>query len=350
MTGEIAAILAVDGLANGSIYLLAGLGLVLVFSVTRVIFVPFGDIAAFAALTLGALQAGQRPGTLWLLALLAGLAGAVEAAACLRRGDAGAAGRGLLLYGVLPLAPAAVLLGLGPDRLGPALQIAAALAVAVPMGPLLNRIAFQPIADASVLVLLIVALALHFALAGLGLVCFGAEGYRTRPLLDGMIEVGGVPVSGQVCLMVLAAALLSLLLALFFERSIAGKALRATAVNRVGARLAGIRPGRTAATAYLLAAALAGVAGILIGPIATIYYDSGFIIGLKAFVGAIIGGLVSYPVTAAGAVLVGMLESFASFWSSALKEIVVFSLLIPVLLVRSLASPEAEDEAAEELE
>ena len=71
----------------------------------------------------------------------------------------------------------------------------------------------------------------------------------------------------------------------------------------------------------------------------TLYYDSGFIIGLKAFVGAIIGGLVSYPVTAIGAILVGILESFASFWSSALKEVVVFSVLIPVLLLRSLSLP-----------
>ena len=66
------------------------------------------------------------------------------------------------------------------------------------------------------------------------------------------------------------------------------------------------------------------------------YYDSGFIIGLKAFVAAIIGGLVSYPVTAIGALAVGLVESFASFWSGALKDVIVFSLLIPVLLLRSL--------------
>ena len=69
----------------------------------------------------------------------------------------------------------------------------------------------------------------------------------------------------------------------------------------------------------------------------TLYYDFGFIIGLKAFVGAIIGGLVSYPGTAIGAVLIGLLESFASFWSSSLKEVIVFSVLIPVLLWRSLS-------------
>ena len=77
------------------------------------------------------------------------------------------------------------------------------------------------------------------------------------------------------------------------------------------------------------------------------YYDSGFIIGLKAFVGAIIGGLVSYPGTALGAILVGVLESFASFWNSALKEVAVFGLLIPVLLWRSLAQGESDADDAE---
>ena len=97
----------------------------------------------------------------------------------------------------------------------------------------------------------------------------------------------------------------------------------------------------------LIATLLGATSGILIGPVTTLYYDSGFIIGLKAFVGAIIGGLVSYPGTAIGAILVGILESFASFWNSSLKEVVVFSLLIPVLLLRSLSLPQADEEDAE---
>ena len=117
----------------------------------------------------------------------------------------------------------------------------------------------------------------------------------------------------------------------------AGKALRATAVNRVGARLVGIRPARTALLAYGFASLLAGLIGVLIAPVTTMYYDSGFLIGLKAFVAAIIGGLVSYPLTAIGALAVGVVESFASFWSGALKDVIVFSLLIPVLLLRSVA-------------
>src|SRR6202007_1511117 len=93
-----------------------------------------------------------------------------------------------------------------------------------------------------------------------------------------------------------------------------------------------------------LAALLCAFCGVLIGPITTIYYDSGFLFSLKGFVGAIIGGLASYPLAAAGSLLVGLLESFSSFWASAFKEVIVFTLIIPVLLWRSLTVHHHEDE------
>jgi branched-chain amino acid transport system permease protein len=245
------------------------------------------------------------------------------------------------------LPAAAVWLAAGHDVTMP-WRIALALALVMPIAPLLDRIVFRPIADASVLLLLTVAVALHFALVGLGLLFFGPEGVRTQPLTDAMFDVGGVTVSAQTLLIVGAALLFSGLLYLFFEFTLAGKALRATAINRTGARLVGIRPARTGTIAYLLASLLAGISGILIAPVTTIFYDSGFLIGLKAFVGAIIGAMASYPITAAGALFVGLLESFASFWSSAFKEAVVFGILIPVLLWRSLSFLHVEEEESEE--
>jgi len=93
-----------------------------------------------------------------------------------------------------------------------------------------------------------------------------------------------------------------------------------------------------------LAALLCAFSGVLIGPITTVYYDSGFLVSLKGFVGAIIGGLVSYPLAAAGALVVGLLESFSSFWASAYKEVIVFTLIIPVLLWRSLTTHHHEED------
>jgi len=347
MTPDIGLILGIDGIATGSIYVLVGLGLVLIFSVTRVVFVPFGDIVAFSALTLASMQLGRMPGTVYLVATLAIVACLVEGVHQWRRGQKRRIARGVLGYGALPLIPAAIAwLTAGMD-LPAGLQIPLAIALVVPIGPLIERIALRPLADASVLLLLIVSVALMFGLSGLGLLFFGPEGFRTKPLTSEIFRFGTVIVTSQTLLMVATAAVFSLLLFLFFEHTLSGKALRATSVNRIGARIVGIRPGSTATLAFLLASLLGAVSGILIGPTTTLYYDSGFIIGLKAFVGAIIGGLVSYPGTALGAIFIGILESFASYWNSALKEVVVFSVLIPVLLWRSLSLPRVDEEDAE---
>ena len=348
MTWDIALILGIDGLANGAVYLLAGLGLVLIFSVTRVVFVPFGDIAAFAALTLAAIETGRVPPTIGMVAVLAALATLTEVGSLLRRGEGRLVPKAVLTWGILPLLPCALAWLASRPGVPPVAHIAMSVLLVVPIAPLLGRVVFQPIADASVLVLLIVSLALHFLLSGLGLLFFGPEGSRTQPLANGSLQLGdGFSVSAQVILMIGAALVLSALFYLVFERTTMGKALRATAVNRVGARLVGIRPARTALMAYGCASLLAGMIGVLIAPVTTMYYDSGFIIGLKAFVAAIIGGLVSYPVTAVGALSVGVVESFASFWSGALKDVIVFSLLIPVLMLRSFMARHIEEEEEE---
>ncbi len=348
MTWDVALILGIDGLANGAVYLLAGLGLVLIFSVTRVVFVPFGDVAAFAALTLAAFETGRMPPTIGLVLTLAALATATEVGGLIRRKQFSGIPKALLVWGVLPAIPCLLAWLAARAGVPAAVQIAVSVLLVVPITPLLARVVFQPIADASVLVLLIVSLALHFLLSGLGLLFFGPEGSRTAPLVSGTLALGdGFTVSAQVVLMVASALVLSALFFLVFERTVAGKALRATAVNRIGARLVGIRPARTAMLAYGCASLLAGMIGVLIAPVTTMYYDSGFIIGLKAFVAAIIGGLVSYPMTAVGAIAVGLVESFASFWSGALKDVIVFSLLIPVLMLRSFLSKHVEEDEEE---
>ena len=170
------------------------------------------------------------------------------------------------------------------------------------------------------------------------------EGSRTLPFTSASFEWGTVTVGGQSLLVVLTSLALIFALALFFNRTLYGRALRATAVNRVGARLAGISPTFAGTLTFTLGALVCAFCGVLIGPITTIYYDSGFLISLKGFVGAIIGGLSSYPLAAAGSLLVGLIESFSSFWASAFKEVIVFTLIIPVLLWRSLTSTHHDED------
>jgi branched-chain amino acid transport system permease protein len=335
MDASIAAILSFDGLTTGAVYALLSVSLVLVFTVTRVIYIPAGEFVAFGALTMASLQAGRTPPTAWLTLALGVSVFALDGLAALRqRKTAGLASR----FGWTIAWPTAVtLLARMPavQQAGLTAQVLLTLAILVPAGPMLYRLCFAPLQQATVLTLLIVAVALHFALLGTGLLMFGAEGSRGLPLTEWRASVGSLVMSGQ-SLAVIATSLAAMLgLAAFFGRTLTGKALRATAVNRIGAQLVGIGPDRAGALAFLMAGALATFSGVLIGPITTIYYESGFLIGLKGFVGAIIGGLAAYPMAVAGALLVGLIESFASFWASAYKEVIVFSLIVPVLAWRS---------------
>lgn len=344
MDSTIAIYLLQDGVINGAIYALLAVALVLVFAVTRVILVPQGDFVTFGGLSLAALEAGRTPGAVWLLVGLAGAAAAMDAFVALREGDAARAGKSLI-YNLFPAAAvAAAVLLLAPLKLGLAVNIALCIAIIVPMGPYLYRVAFQPLADASVLVLLIAAVGAHLALTALGLVLFGAEGYRTTPILAGSYQIGPFYLSAQ-SLLVLGATLALLAgLALFFGRTLIGKALRASAINRRGARLVGIPTALSGRVAFAMAAAIGVLSAVLVAPLTTLYYDSGFIIGLKGFVAAIIGGLAAYPAAVAAAIAVGLIESFSSFWASAFKEVIVFAAILPVLLWRSLTTHHDEEE------
>jgi branched-subunit amino acid ABC-type transport system permease component len=341
---QIALLLAQDGVTNGAIYALLALALVLVFAVTRVIFIPQGEFVAFGALTLASLQSGKIPGTLWLLLGMGAVIAIIEVTLALRDHQMRRIPSILLLNCGVPLLLAGILFAVSPATLSLPVQVLLALILVVPLGPMIYRLAYQPIAEASVLVLLIVSVAVHVTLIGLGLLFFGAEGSRTPAFTDMSFELGDALLQGQTVLVVVSSAVLIIALYFFFERTIYGKALRATAMNRTGARLMGISAIMAGRLSFTLAALIGAFSGILISPITTIYYDSGFLIGLKGFVGAIIGGLASYPVAAVGAILVGLLESYSSFWASAFKEVIVFTLIIPVLLWRSLTTRHVEEE------
>ncbi len=344
MNFEIALLLIQDGLTNGAIYALLALAILLVFAVSRVLYVPQGEFVAFGALTLATLQQAKVPGTAYLVAGIGAVAMIVELAAALREKRRQGLVSAALLYVVIPTALLGLAVWLAPQKPPLLVQVLLTLALVVPLGPIAYRLAVQPIANASVLVLLFVAVAVHYVLMGLGLVFFGAEGWRTPSFVSGQVALGSMTASAQTLLVLAASAILIVALWQFFGRALWGKALRATAMNRTGARLVGIPTEASGRLAFTLAALFGAFSGVLIAPFTTIYYDSGFLVALKGFVGAVIGGMTSYPLAALGAVLVGLLESFASFYASAFKEVIVFSLLIPVLLWRSLMSRHVEEE------
>ncbi|CAN7219660.1 branched-chain amino acid ABC transporter permease [Bradyrhizobium sp. LjRoot220] len=335
-----------DGVTNGAIYALLALSLTIVFAVTRVIYVPQGEFVTYGALSLAFLQQGIVPSTAYFSVVLGLMALGVSAWS--ERGEASFVrlSRLALEAVVLPVLILLTTIALAPGKPHPVIQMLLALAIITPMGSNIYRIAFQPIADASALLLLIAAVSVHLVLTGLGLFFFGAEGFRTVGMFEDSFSLAGLTVTGQAMAIALVTILIVAALFTFFEKTLLGKALRATALNRIGAQLSGIAPTLSGRVAFSLAAFIGALSGILIGPITTIYYDTGFIIGLKGFVAAIIGGLVSFPLAAIAAIGVGIVEAFSSFWSSQLKEVIVFMTIIPVLLWRSMHQTfvEAEEE------
>jgi branched-chain amino acid transport system permease protein len=345
MDFSIASILALDGLTNGAIYALLAMATVLLFAVTRVIFIPQGEFVAFGALTLALLQNGQVPGTAWLLVIMAAVVALMDLVHGLRRETP----TGRLVSDALktlayPVAITLLTMWAAPQKFPLLVQAALTLALVTPFGGLVYRLAYESLADATVLVLLIVSVGVHFALTGLGLLFFGAEGFRNPSFWDERFSAGALTLSGQTLIIFLASAALIVMLWLFFERTLSGKALRATAVNRLGARLMGISTNGAGRISFTMAAFIGALSGLLIGPTTTIFYDSGFLIGLKGFVAAVFAGLSSYPLALVGALGVGILESFGSFWASAFKEVIVFTSILPVLLWRSLRDPHSEEE------
>jgi branched-chain amino acid transport system permease protein len=344
MDTTIALILIQDGLVTGSIYALLAIALVLVFTVTRVILIPQGAFVAFASLSFNLLERGQRPGTAGLLVALGVAAFLIDIVRNLRLTSL----RWLMQHALTDLIFPVTLYGLvrwvAPMKLGTTVDIILTCALIAPLGPFIYRLAFKPMANAPVLVLLIASLGVHLALTVLGLIFFGPEGFVAEAFSRASFNLGPLMVPGQN--LIILGVVLALMIAswLTFERTLLGKALRAVAVNRVGALIVGIPISTTGEIAFGLAGLIGAISGVLISPVTMIYYDSGFLIGLMGFVAAIVGGMGSYPLAVVGAFGVGILQSFAAFWNSGYTTVIVFMSLIPILLLRSLWAPVVEEE------
>jgi branched-chain amino acid transport system permease protein len=256
------------------------------------------------------LQLGKVPGTLWLMAALAVAAAVLDAVDALRRGlPAAVLARNVARTLIAPAVVVAFTIWAAPQKFSLLVQSAISVAIVTLLGPLVY-----------------------------------AEGFRNPSFWDERFRLGPLTLSGQTVIIFAVAIVLILGLFLFFERTLRGKALRATAVNRLGARLMGISTTGAGKLSFGLAAFIGALSGLLIGPTTTVFYDSGFLIGLKGFVAAIFGGLASYPAAAVGALMVGILESFSSFYASAFKEVIVFTVVIPVLAWLSIKHGHDEEE------
>jgi branched-chain amino acid transport system permease protein len=208
------------------------------------------------------------------------------------------------------------------------------------LGVAIERFAYRPLRDAPRIAPLITAIGISFFLENAVLLLFGAQYriYNTPEFisLSSGIQIGSVTIDTvQIMVLVLSVALMAGL-QLLVNRTRWGKQVRAVAADREAAEMLGINVNFTISMTFFLGSALAGVAGVMGGLLFNQVTNTiGFIVGLKAFTAAVIGGIGSLPGAMLGGLLIGLAESFTiGYISSTYSNLLVFALLIIVMLVR----------------
>jgi branched-chain amino acid transport system permease protein len=216
------------------------------------------------------------------------------------------------------------------------LAVPLAVALTAAVGAVVERAVLRPAAASSELVRIIITIGVSISLRGLALVIWSGQSYGLPQFSSGPpVAVLGAALALQNFWVLGVAAAVMLALYLLFERTYFGSALRASVMNRDASRLMGISPAAMSLVAYTVSAALGAIAGIVITPIALATYDMGIMLGLKGFVAAVLGGLVSAPGAVVGGLCLGVLESFsAGLLSSGYRDAIAFALLLLMLAVR----------------
>jgi len=268
-----------SGLTLGSIYSLIALALVTTFNITGVLNLAQGEFLALGALLAASLSAAG-----------------------------------------LPLAAAFVI----------------AVALVTLLSGLVERVAIYPARGASGLTLIIITIGLSISLRGLALLIWGTNPVALPAFSKGApLAIGGATIGLQsLWIFGLVAVTLAGLFA-FFELTYQGKAVRACVINRTAARLVGINPATMSLLAFAGSGAIGAAAGIFIAPITLATYDMGFMLGVKGFVAAAIGGMSSISGAVLGGIILGILEVyFAGLVSSGLKDALALVVLLAVLMLR----------------
>jgi branched-chain amino acid transport system permease protein len=204
------------------------------------------------------------------------------------------------------------------------------------IGVAMERLAINPVRDANVLNLIIVTIGASILLKGGAMVTLGKNA-AGLPAFSGErpIRVLGATFVPQALWILGVACVIVVLLHLFFDRTLLGKAMRAVALDREAARLMGIRVDRIVMLSFGLGAAVGAVGGIIITPVTLTIYDAGTMLGLKGFAAAVTGGIGNTFGGIAGGLVLGLLEAFGGgLIGSQFKDVAAFLLILLLLFVR----------------
>lgn len=274
-----------SGLTQGSIYALIGLGFTIIYSVTQIINFAQGEFVM-----LGGMLS-------YVLAVEAGLP--------------------------VPLA------------------LIIAILIAAGVGALMYILAIRTARRASVISLIIITIGAAIFIRGIAGNQFGVNAVSPTPFTGrGSISFLGAYIEPQALWIIGITFLVTILLYLFLSHTMVGKALRACAVNPEAASLVGINTKAMALIAFIIAAAIGGIGGVVIAPMSMASYGMGVMLGLKGFVAAAVGGFMSPIATVIGGIMLGIIESLAvgfnwGPFTSAYKDVIALVVLLLILLIRS---------------
>lgn len=275
----------VTGLYQGSIYALVGLGFTIIYAVTNIINFSQGEFV-----------------------MLGGMISFV-----------------LLDSAGLPLALAAPL----------------SVIIAATIGALLYLLAIRPARRASVVSLIILTIGASIFIRGIAAEVWGVDAMRPPEFTGNKsIEFLGAYIHPQALWIIGTTVVVTIILHLFFSRTMVGKALKACAISPAAAGLVGINPKTMALIAFSLAAALGAIGGVVMAPLTLTSYSVGLMLGLKGFVAASIGGFKSQIAAVIGGFMLGIIENLAvgidwGPFTSSYKDAIAILALLLILLLRS---------------
>ena len=286
----------INGLVLGSIYALVALGYTMVYGIMGLINFAHGEVVMIGAMV-----------ALTVIKLLAG--------------------SGLPVYIVILVA------------------LIAASAVCMAVGYAIERIAYRPLRRAPKLAPLITAIGVSIVLQNLAMLVWGRNYHAFPPILPVSEHefLGATITSVQVAIVLIAALLMAALIALI-DHTRLGRAMRATSENPPIAQLMGVNINQIISLTFVIGSALAAVAGLMVSANYSIaHYYMGFMLGLKAFTAAVLGGIGNIAGAVLGGILLGLIESLGAgyigdftggFLGSNYQDIFAFFVLIGVLVFR----------------
>ena len=220
-------------------------------------------------------------------------------------------------------------------HLHPILSVVLAVVTSTLLGVVIEKVAYTPLRSAPRLSLLITAIGISFLLENGAQLLFGADTKSMDTLVPGNVSFGSVTISYTAILTIIVAVIAMVALTLLVQKTKLGKAMRAVPQDKDASTLVGINVNRIITTTFAIGSGLAAVAALMYcATYPRVTNDMGSMMGMKAFIAAVLGGIGIIPGAMLGGILIGLIEIFVKLFAPGWYEAVTYGTLIVILLVK----------------